>query len=76
MFIHVGQKPDRFNFHGANVEITFQEIQTDIFESLIFKDICFISKSKQIKGYPVEIRTLEDISTHIFADIIRLLSSF
>ena len=62
MLIHVGQKPDRFNFHGANAEITFQEIQ--IFWCHLFsKDICFISKRKQIKGYPVEIRTLEDNST-------------
>ena len=34
---HVGQKPDRFDFHGANAEITFQVIQVDILVSFIFK---------------------------------------
>ena len=37
MLTHVGQKPDQFVFYGANAEITFQEIQTDIFVSFIFK---------------------------------------
>ena len=30
---------------------------------LFSKDICFISKRKQINGYPVEIRTLEDTTS-------------
>ena len=37
MLIHVDHKSDRFDFHGANTEITFQEIQTDILVSFIFK---------------------------------------
>ena len=56
----MGLKPDRFEFHETNAEILFQGIQTDILVSFISKDICFISKRKQIKGYPIEIRTLED----------------
>ena len=37
MLIHMGQKPDRFDFHVANAEITFQEMQKDILVSFIFK---------------------------------------
>ena len=41
MLIHVGQKPDRFDFHGTNQEITFQDKQTDILVSFIFKIYLF-----------------------------------
>ena len=41
MLIHVGQKPDQFDFHGANAEIKFQKIQTDILVSFIFKRYLF-----------------------------------
>ena len=37
MLTHVGQKPDQFDSNGANAEISFKEIQTDILVSFIFK---------------------------------------
>ena len=55
MLTHIGQKPDRFDFHKSNAEIIFQEIHILFWCPLFLNNFCFMSKSSKSKVTSSEI---------------------